>query len=398
MSVEDFDLLHKQLPELFAAKELPENWDDDLIIVSVPDVELITKTEGVTLGKKPEIWAEDVDLEALDQPDPHEGGVLDSLGPEYIDLSVSPPGPSQEVLQVLGGVHGGGPIPYTDPSRMPPTDCLAFYLPFHYYHPDWWGVYLLYEGVLWLAAEIMRRSNNEVGRRQAFEATRLFLYYHEAFHHKTECFATRLELTHRKALYKGGFAQHYRRRLGTAECVEEGLANATALTETKKRLRNQKADKALVAYVAESPPGYDQGNRFRRVFEKVRCEFAEENQRVCLPHLPSKNPEIWKTAPHLFHGIADIKSRVNYVVPRSSPIAARLPFRPSLPPRKLVKKLRDLVGLEKVREGGRHEVWKTSDGRIVEIPRHPRDLGRGLLRSILRQAGVDMGLDEFLRA
>jgi hypothetical protein len=101
MSVEHLDILHKQLPELFAAKELPENWDDDLIIVSVPDVELITKTEGATLGKEPEIWAEDADLEALDQPDPHEGGVLDSLGPEYIDLSVSPPGPSQEV-----GVRG----------------------------------------------------------------------------------------------------------------------------------------------------------------------------------------------------------------------------------------------------------------------------------------------------
>ena len=46
-------------------------------IVSVPDVELITKTEGVTLEKEREICAEDADLEALDQPDPHEGGVLD---------------------------------------------------------------------------------------------------------------------------------------------------------------------------------------------------------------------------------------------------------------------------------------------------------------------------------
>jgi hypothetical protein len=41
MSVEHLDLLHEKLPELFAVKELPENWDDDLIIVSVPDVELI---------------------------------------------------------------------------------------------------------------------------------------------------------------------------------------------------------------------------------------------------------------------------------------------------------------------------------------------------------------------
>jgi predicted RNA binding protein YcfA (HicA-like mRNA interferase family) len=63
----------------------------------------------------------------------------------------------------------------------------------------------------------------------------------------------------------------------------------------------------------------------------------------------------------------------------------------------VVRKLRELVRLEKVREGGNHEIWKTADGRIVEIPRHARDLGRGLLRKILSQAGLDMGLEEFLR-
>ena len=113
---------------------------------------------------------------------------------------------SPEIIQVLGGIHGGGPIPYTDHTKMPPPDCLAFYLPFHYYYPDWWGVYLLYEGVLWLRDEIIRRSGNEVGLRQALVAARLFLYYHEAFHHKTECFAIRLELAHRQAFYKNGLS------------------------------------------------------------------------------------------------------------------------------------------------------------------------------------------------
>jgi predicted RNA binding protein YcfA (HicA-like mRNA interferase family) len=176
------------------------------------------------------------------------------------------------------------------------------------------------------------------------------------------------------------------------------LANATALKETWKKLRDSKVDKALTNYVAECPPGYDQGNKFRRVFDNIRCHFAEKNHHVCLPQLPAKDPEIWKTAPQLFRGIANIKSRVNYVLSRSSTLAARLPFRPCLPPNKVVKKLRDLVGLEKVREGGRHAIWKTAAGNLVEIPRHARDLGRGLLRSILRQADVDMGLDEFLRA
>jgi predicted RNA binding protein YcfA (HicA-like mRNA interferase family) len=385
MSVEHIDIVHKQLPELFATKELPENWDEGLIIVPVPDVELIAEPEPLGLAKAPDDPRED-----------NEADMLDRFG-EYMDEGVSTPVPSPEIVQVLGGTHGGSPLPYTDDSKMPPPDCLAFYLPFHYYHPDWWGVYLLYEGVLWLRDEIIRRSSNEVGPRQALQAARLFLYYHESFHHKTECFATRLELTHRQAFYKTGFEKHYRQTWGTIDSSEEGLANATALKETWKKLRDSKVDKALAGYVAECLPGYDQGNKFRRVFENIRCQFAEKNHHVCLPQLPSKDPEIWKTAPHLFHGIANIKSRVNYVLPRNSPIAARLPFRPCLPPKKVVKKLQEMVGLERVREGGNHAIWKTTDGRIVEIPRHARDLGRGLLRSILRQAGLNMGLEDFLR-
>jgi hypothetical protein len=337
MSVEHIDVVHKQLPELFATKELPENWDEGLIIVPVPDVELVTtKLEPTDPHGLPEGFRDDA-----------EGQMLDLFGPEYIDLGIAPPVPYTEIIQVLGESHGGAPVPYTDRSKMPPPDSLAFYLPFHYYFPDWWGVYLLYEGVEWLAAEIIGRTNSQVSRRQASEAARLFLYYHEAFHHKTECFAIRLELAHRRAFYKAGFEQYYRETFGTADCWEEGLAMAGALKETWKKLRNPIIDNALGAYVAQCSLGYNQGNKFRRVFEDVRCEFAEKNHHFCLPQLPVKDPEIWKTAPQLFRGIANIKSRVNYVLPRNSPIAERLPFKPCLPPNKAVKKLRELVGLER---------------------------------------------------
>jgi hypothetical protein len=170
-------------------KELPENWDEGLIIVPVPDVERITKPEPLGLPTAPEDLRED-----------NEADILEHFG-EYVDQGVSPVVPSPEIVQVLGGNHGGSPLPYTDRSKMPPPDCHAFYLPFHYFYPSLWGVYLLYKGVLWLRDEIIRRSDNEVGSRQAFEAARLFLYYHGAFHHKTECFAIRLELAHHQAFY-----------------------------------------------------------------------------------------------------------------------------------------------------------------------------------------------------
>ena len=60
-------------------------------------------------------------------------------------------------------------------------------------------------------------------------------------------------------------------------------------------------------------------------------------------------------------------------------------------------------GFFAVEERGEEERGDRSDKRnriliLEDSRRHARDLGRGLLRSILRQAGVDMGLDEFLRA
>lgn len=383
MSLEHLDILNQELPELFQPRDLAPFWDDELIIIPVDDPEDVgdfrVKDFGASLA----------DSDEPDHPD------LESFAGDLVNSDAALPDLSPLIVEILGGAHSGAPIPYTDRSKMPPPDCLAFYLPFHYYYPTWWGVYLLLEGVVWLAGEIVRRSGCTVSGYQAMQAARLFLYHHEAFHHKTECFATRLELTHRKPFYKTGFERLYQKTFGTVDCLEEGLANASALGDSNKKMRDHAVDDALKGYVRDSPPGYDQGLRILGAFHPVRCSFAEENQHICLPLLPAKHPDIWRAAPHMFNGIANIKSRVNYVIPRSSPLAARLPFRPLLPPSKLVKKLEDLAGLEFLRNGGNHDVYRARNGKTIAIPRHPRDLGRGLLRKILREAGLDMGLEQF---
>ncbi|MBW4530845.1 MAG: type II toxin-antitoxin system HicA family toxin [Aphanothece saxicola GSE-SYN-MK-01-06B] len=65
--------------------------------------------------------------------------------------------------------------------------------------------------------------------------------------------------------------------------------------------------------------------------------------------------------------------------------------------RDLIAKLRVMVGLrpEPSPGGGSHGKWKTSDGKTVVIPRRSSDIPNGTVKSILRMAGVDMGLKEF---
>ncbi len=180
-------------------------------------------------------------------------------------------------------------------------------------------------------------------------------------------------------------------------CLEEGLANALALIETEKKMHNDAVDAALTKIVSASPPGYDQGGVIRPNYADIRCSFAEENQHACLPHFPKRSPDIWYTAPYMFNVIANIKSRVNYVIQRSSPLVKRLPFRPLLPPNKLIKKLIQVAGLIFVRSGGNHDIYRTPTGKIIPLPRHPRDLGKGLVRQILREAGLNVGLEQFMQ-
>jgi predicted RNA binding protein YcfA (HicA-like mRNA interferase family) len=138
------------------------------------------------------------------------------------------------------------------------------------------------------------------------------------------------------------------------------------------------------------------GEKIRKDIQAVKWQFAEENQQICLPHLPSKSSDVWGATPFMFYGISNIKGRVNYVIPRHSPLVARMRLRPILSHSKLVKKLVNLAHLEFVRSGGNHDIYQSQSGRTIPIPRHPRDLGRGLIRQIIRDVGLDMELDEFL--
>lgn len=394
MAIEHIDTLHNEFPEVFQDRDVGEEWCDDVLIVPVTDPEKVTiANQGNNISDWP--YDRNPNREPHNQ-EPPESDIFEHIGPEMISADGEVPDLSPIITQIFGGAHSGAPVQYTHQPLKPPPDCLAFYLPYHYYHPIWWGIYLTYEGVLWLAGEILRLSGHSVSRSDAFQASRLFLYYHEAFHHKVECFATRLELTHRRPFYKTGFERYYQKTLGTVDCLEEGLGNTSALNDSYKKLKSKEIDAALATYVDGSPPGYDQGNVFRPDFTSVRCRLAEDSHHASLPHMPPRNPEVWRATPHLFDGVFNIKGRVNYIISKNSPLVNRLPFRPCLPPNKLIAKLQNLVGLQLVRQGGNHSVWRTSTGRTTEIPRHPRDLGRGLLRKILRDVGLSMGLDEFL--
>jgi predicted RNA binding protein YcfA (HicA-like mRNA interferase family) len=71
-----------------------------------------------------------------------------------------------------------------------------------------------------------------------------------------------------------------------------------------------------------------------------------------------------------------------------------MPQLPILKPRELIAAL-EKVGFAIVRQKGSHVRLQHEDGRVVTVPVHAgQDIGRGLLRKILRDA--ELSRDEFV--
>jgi predicted RNA binding protein YcfA (HicA-like mRNA interferase family) len=133
-------------------------------------------------------------------------------------------------------------------------------------------------------------------------------------------------------------------------------------------------------------------------FRDEQGRFAEANHNESLPTLPRRDPRLWTTFPHAFSSMARVTSRVNYIIHRGSPLVARrrLDLR-YITYADLVRKLRRLAGCEFVRTG-KHEIWQNKDGVRFPIPRHPGDLRKGTLAKIIKQAGLGISVEQFIRA
>jgi predicted RNA binding protein YcfA (HicA-like mRNA interferase family) len=73
---------------------------------------------------------------------------------------------------------------------------------------------------------------------------------------------------------------------------------------------------------------------------------------------------------------------------------------PKLRPAKpdTVKRVLEKLGFQFIRQSGSHMIFHHSDGRWTTVPMHRgRDLGKGLLRKILKDAGISIIEFEKLR-
>lgn len=384
MAIGHLDEFRDALPELFRDMPLPEGFEDDFVTVGVDSLE-----------------SEDLDFD-LDE-------VLSPWNDERLDLIQSFVR-APDVMPVVPGFPNarfpGAPVQSVTSSaraRQPgapvaPPECLAFYLPYHYYHPRWWGVYVTFEGVVYLSSVFQRYG---CAAKIATRAARYFLYHHEYFHHKAESFATRLELVVGIPAYRAGIERRFQQVVGTDQCLEEALANAYAYGKVSSTFRSsgdwEVLDYAIREYIELSPPGYRQAKFFLSppLLSQGEDSLSEDYLHHVLGN-PPRSPSIWRMFPHAFTGITNQVGRVNYIISKGSPLLDRLPLRGRLlSHRKVRQRLREM-GFTEIKEGRRNEIWVGTNGQSIKLPRQHGDIPIGTAKSIFDRAGVKLNFEELL--
>ena len=299
---------------------------------------------------------------------------------------------------------GGGNI-------VPPPDCYAFYLPWHYFSVQTWGVYLLVEGIETFGKTVEMTAQGGLTTGEARKVARAFLFHHEAYHNAVETFAIRLEVSHRVPCYRIGLERLYRSGFAHCRVHEEGLATAYAARKVLgqvfadikdlkiRKAKRQIAYRTLEVLIAGMPREYASALDLlpkTRKFDQGEREFQESAHAQCLPSIPRVKPDIWASALHSMGPSLQRNKSFSYVIRRTHPaLRNALSVRYlSVKRRQFMQRLGEVVGGGEV-GGGKHPKWQAPSGKKVPVPTGT-DLKPYTCIQILKQLGLTQGLNEFM--
>lgn len=289
-------------------------------------------------------------------------------------------------------------------------DAYGFYLPFHVSR-DMHGIYLLEDRCLEGAKviEYLDKQRLLVGHYERI--LKVFVYYHEAFHHKVEMFATSLELIARQKCYLGAVSDIYQENRDKVSWLEEIYANVHAYFKTLFYMKselpgaNQRKQLAhvLTAFISSMNPGYREAAHLLKKglseeqFRTLKAEFWEEIQSRYLPNTPSFSPTSWLFS-NFDYPYNKINGRINFLLPPNSPLLERMKLDARfMSTHQFITRCKRLGDVQLVREGkGSHKIWIGPSNNKVSIPNH-RELKVGTMAQLLKDLGLGISVHEFLR-
>lgn len=315
------------------------------------------------------------------------------------------------------GTNLGAGEPRGDDSRevadRRPEVC-AWYQPIHFFGHDW-GIFILDDCVRRIAGDIARWVPRSVGASVwALQAPLLqmsfaSLFLHEAFHHKTESFAIRLDVTERTPRYRTYWGSVYApaARPKGGGPLEEALANADSYRRLNEPAHARFVPRDLVRSTRDyltwrfpfDPPGYSAASSYLTNGPNLAGQNLLKSQVQEGVAKPFRTVSQWRMAPNMNESLFGLGSDIWTLVKRGR--TPRLPvfplYRP-VPSLKLEKALGQTYGYSRVKGGkGSHVKLKAPGYPTLIMPGDRKDLSPVVLKGIAGDLGFrDPG--EFLAA
>ncbi len=307
---------------------------------------------------------------------------------------------SEDVVEEV--LRGAGSFP--GEAAAPEWDVWAWYQPIHFFGPAW-GIYVSEVGLIKCAQRIAhclppnvvstyrRDSLAKAVIRVAFNA----LFLHEQYHHKTESAGLRLHVIEQRCVYIDYFKNVYWAARGTADQIEEGLANAdswhrlseTAYTRWTGRTVMESCREYLWRSFPNALPGY--ANAAHLI---DRASFDAEQQMLFARLQEGATPvrkalEDFGIATHLNHSLFSVTQNIFTIVRTGKPRV--LPTRTVIAPAATARVERVIAkrGWKEIPGAGKgsHRKFRNSEGRMIILP-SKKEVSYRVMRTTAETLGV----------
>ena len=425
MKSDKIEELRSGFPDIFDVKPIPEDWLDD--------VHIIDRHDYYPDPLEDELFP-DSENPVADMPDEIETILEDELSipDEMSDDDDILTDTNSRLREKLGHDFPGGPADEFG-GPVPVIEVYGFYLPWHKFDKDMWGIYIFAEGIELLGKFFNILSKNQMPVKECNLLARAFIFHHEAYHNKVESFSARLEVVLRWPIFNISTWRLYASNgfnvpptdilpaTSSGLFHEESLANAYAsmmcrnvfskYPENQKKNLRQLASQVIYKLIKQSPPKYCDAehiifnpwhHRDSRAasdlrFAKVENEFKEQ---ILQDSRRSRGAELWATQTKLMDPTLRRNSSFSYLISKKSKLAGRLKLAVHhIPRRKLVKYLKDKTGGDEQVSGSRskHPRKFVVGNQRIPIPGNRNDeIAIGTAKNILKTLGIYTN-DEQLR-
>lgn len=172
-------------------------------------------------------------------------------------------------------------------------EAIAWYRSYHWYPTERWGIYILDEGIYYIADRIFRKSGLMLENGRPLDTLDFLqlgfklLLFHEFFHYITDVAASTLEVANRPthSYYVHYVKNVYTHPRGRDEPLEEALANAFAYRRIRRLLSKNhynncsKTLSVLGKFFCKQPQGYSAFCEFRK---GSKFALGERKLGICI--------------------------------------------------------------------------------------------------------------------